>query len=153
MGHHQETNLCNNPRRRGETKEQKDYWKKYDLKLPNLMKNTNIHVRLRHDRQPRLGVGRVTWLSGHLEPANQHAPSKKKGTYQGKVETPTPKFEKSPGRFGPIRLLCKHATNPLKPATSCLCTPYKLGNSLGSAISDPISLRWMRGRSPDSSQW
>ena len=24
--------------------------------------------------------------SGHLEPANQHAPSKKKGTYQGKAE-------------------------------------------------------------------
>ena len=60
MGHHQETNLCNNPRRRGETKEQKDHWKKYDLKLPNLMKNTNIHVRLCHDRQPRLGVVRVT---------------------------------------------------------------------------------------------
>ena len=51
------------------------------------MKNTNIHVRLRHDRQPRLGVGRVTW-TGHLEPANQHAPSEKKGTYQGKVEKP-----------------------------------------------------------------
>ena len=26
--------------------------------------------------------------SGNLEPANQHAPSKKKGTYQGKAEKP-----------------------------------------------------------------
>ena len=26
--------------------------------------------------------------SGKLEPANQHAPSKKKGTYQGKAEKP-----------------------------------------------------------------
>ena len=26
--------------------------------------------------------------SGNLEPANQHAPSKKKGTYQGKAENP-----------------------------------------------------------------
>ena len=91
--------------------------------------------------------------SGNLEPANQHAPSKKKGTYQGKAESPrTPKFEKSPGRFGPIRLLCKHVTNLFKPATNCLGTPYKLGNSLGSALSDPVPLRWMRGGSPDSSQ-
>ena len=27
--------------------------------------------------------------SGNLEPANQHEPSKKKGTYQGKAEKPT----------------------------------------------------------------
>ena len=26
--------------------------------------------------------------SGHLEPANQYAPSKKKGIYQGKAEKP-----------------------------------------------------------------
>ena len=26
--------------------------------------------------------------SGNLEPANRHAPSKKKGTYQGKAEKP-----------------------------------------------------------------
>ena len=26
--------------------------------------------------------------SGNLEPANQHVPSKKKGTYQGKAEKP-----------------------------------------------------------------
>ena len=72
---------------------------------------------------------------------------------KGRAEKPAkPKFEKSPGRFGPIRLLCKHVTNPLKPATNCLCTPYKLGNSLGSALSDPVPLRWTRGKSPDLSQ-
>ena len=105
-----------------------------------------------HDRQPRLGVGRVTWLSGHLKPANQHAPSKKKGTYQGKVEKPAKaQVWKKPRRFRPVRLLCKHVTNPLKPATNCLCTPYKLGNSLGSVLSDPVPLRWTRGGSPESS--
>ena len=87
--------------------------------------------------------------SGNLEPANQHAPSNKKGTYQGKLKgLRTPKFEKSPRRFGPIRLLCKHVTNPLKPATNCLCTPYKLG----SALSDLVPLRWTLGGSPDLSQ-
>ena len=91
--------------------------------------------------------------SGNLEPDNQHVPSKKKGTYQDKAEKPgTPKFEKSPRRFGPIRLLCKHVTNPLKPATNCLCTPYKLGNSLGSALSDPALDVRTCGGSPDSSQ-
>ena len=54
---------------------------------------------------------------------------------RGKLKSPqTPKSEKSLQRFGPIRLLCKHVTNLLKPATNCLCTPYKLGNSLGSAL-------------------
>ena len=91
--------------------------------------------------------------SGNLEPANQHAPSKKREPIRGKLKSPrTPKFEKSPWRFGPIRLLCKHVTNPLKPATNCLCTPYKLGNSLSSALSDPVPLRWTRGGSSDSSQ-
>ena len=92
--------------------------------------------------------------SGNLEPANQHAPSKKKGTYQGKAEKPANAqvWKKPVWRFGPIRLLCKHVTNPLKPATNCLCTPYKLGNSLGSALSDPLPLRWTYSRSPDLSQ-
>ena len=79
--------------------------------------------------------------------------AKKREPIRGKLKSPrTPKFEKSPRRFGPIRLLCKHVTNPLKPATNCLCTRYKLGNSLGSAVSDPLPLRWTRGGSPDSSQ-
>ena len=35
--------------------------------------------------------------SGNLEPANQHVPSNKKGTYQGKLKSPrTPKFEEKP---------------------------------------------------------
>ena len=67
--------------------------------------------------------------------------ARKREPIRGKLKSPqTPKFEKSPGRFGPIRLLCKQVTNPLKPATNCLCTPYKLGNSLGSALSDPVPL-------------
>ena len=79
--------------------------------------------------------------------------ARKREPIRGKLKSPQmPKFEKSPGRSGPIRLLCKHVTNPLKPATNCLCTPYKLGNSLGSELSDPIPLRWTRGGSPDSSK-
>ena len=35
-------------------------------------------------------------------------------------------LNKSLRKFGPIKLLCKHVTNPLKPATNCLCSPYKL---------------------------
>ena len=34
-------------------------------------------------------------------------------------------LNKSPRKFVPIKLLCKHVTNPLKPATNCLCSPYK----------------------------
>ena len=90
----------------------------------------------------------VTWS----QPINMHL-ARKREPIRGKLKSPpTPKFEKSRRRFGPIRLLCKHVTNPLNPATNCLCTPYKLGNSLGSALSDPVPLRWTHGGSPDSSQ-
>ena len=90
----------------------------------------------------------VTWS----QPINMRL-ARKREPIRGKLKSPRrPKFEKSPGRFGPIRLLCKHVSNPLKPATNCLCTPYKLGNSLGSALSDPVPLRWTRIRSPDLSQ-
>ena len=65
--------------------------------------------------------------------------ARKREPIRERLKSPrTPKFEKCPRRFGPIRLLCKHVTNPLKPATNCLCTPYKLGNSLGSVRSDPV---------------
>ena len=75
----------------------------------------------------------VTWS----QPINTRL-ARKREPIRGKLKSLwTPKFEKSPRRFGPIRLLCKHVTNLLKPATNCLCTPYKLGNSLGSALSDP----------------
>ena len=40
-------------------------------------------------------------------------------------------LNKSLRKFGPIKLLCKHVTNPLKPATNCLCSPYKLVKQLG----------------------
>ena len=80
----------------------------------------------------------VTWS----QPINMRLARKREPT-RGKLKSlQTPKFEKSLRRFGPIRLLCKHVTNPLKPATNCLCTPYKLGNSLGSGLSDPAPLRW-----------
>ena len=78
----------------------------------------------------------VTWS----QPINMCL-ERKREPIRGKLKSlRTPKFEKSPGRFGPIRLLCKQVTNPLKPATNCLCTPYKSGNSLGSALSDPVPL-------------
>ena len=90
----------------------------------------------------------VTWS----QPINMHL-ARKREPIRGKLKSPRmPKLEKSPWRFGPKRLLCKHVTNPLRPATNCLCTPYKLGNSLGSALSGPVPLRWTRGGSPDSSQ-
>ena len=90
----------------------------------------------------------VTWS----QPINMR-PARKREPIRGKLKNPrTPKFEKSPWRFGPIRLLWKHVTNPLKPATNCLCTPYKLDNSLGSVLSDPVPLRWTPGGSPYSSQ-
>ena len=80
----------------------------------------------------------VTWS----QPINMRLARKREPT-RGKLKSlQTLKFEKSLRRFGPIRLLCKHVTNPLKPATNCLCTPYKLGNSLGSGLSDPAPLRW-----------
>ena len=89
----------------------------------------------------------VTWS----QPINMCL-ARKRESIRGKLKSPlTPKFEKSLQRFGPIRLLCKHATNLLKPATNCLDTPYKLGNNLGSVLSDPVSLYWTRGGSPDSS--
>ena len=34
-------------------------------------------------------------------------------------------LNKSLRKFVPIKLLCKHVTNPPKPATNCLCSPYK----------------------------
>ena len=40
-------------------------------------------------------------------------------------------LNKSPRKFVPIKLLCKHVTNPLKPATNCLCSPYKFMEQLG----------------------
>ena len=89
----------------------------------------------------------VTWS----QPINMRL-ARKREPIRGKLKSPlTPKFEKSLRRFGPIRLLCKHVTNLLKPATNCLYTPYKLGNSLGSVLSDPVSLCWTRRGSPDSS--
>ena len=90
----------------------------------------------------------VTWS----QPINMCL-ARKREPIRGKLKSPPmPKFEKSPQRFGPIKLLCKHVTNLLQPATNCLCTPYKLGNSLGSALSDPVPLRCTCGGSPDSSQ-
>ena len=108
---------------------------------------------------PELGFGfpwnggiprphQVTWS----QPIDMRL-ARKRELIRGKLKSlRTPKFEKSPWRFGPISLLWKHVTSPLKPATNCLCTPYKLGNSLSSVLSDPVPLRWTRGGSPDSSQ-
>ena len=32
-----------------------------------------------------------------------------------------------PAKFVPIKLLCKHVANQLKPATDCVCIAYKFG--------------------------
>ena len=63
----------------------------------------------------------ATWS----QPINM-CPVRKRESIRGKLKSPqTPKFEKSPQKFGPIKLLCKHVTNLLKPATNCLCSLYK----------------------------
>ena len=47
---------------------------------------------------------------------------------QGRAEKPAnAQVWKKPWKFVPIKLLCKHVTNLLKPATDRLCIPYKFG--------------------------
>ena len=54
-------------------------------------------------------------------------------------------LNKIPRKFVPIELPCQHVTNPLKPATNCLCSPYKFMEQLGlGAFSDPAAPRWLR---------
>ena len=63
--------------------------------------------------------------SGNLEPANQYRPSKKqRESWKARRRL---SLNKSLQKFVPIKLLCKHVTNPLKPATNRLCIPYKFG--------------------------
>ena len=63
----------------------------------------------------------ATWS----QPINMR-PVRKREPIRGKLKSPgMPEFEKSPPKFGPIKLLCKHVTNLRKPATNCLCSPYK----------------------------
>ena len=134
-------------------------WKDHSFDYMDLCWQSNVVGLPGLAGGPHLGFGfprnggiprphQVTWS----QPINMCL-ARKREPIRGKLKSPQmPKFEKSPRRFGPKRLLCKHVTNPLKPATNCLCTPYKLGNSLGSALSDLVPLRWTRGGSPDSSQ-
>ena len=61
--------------------------------------------------------------SGNLEPDNQYAPSKKQR--ESWKACGHLRLNKSRWKFVPIKLLCKHVTNQLKPATNHLCIPYK----------------------------
>ena len=80
---------------------------------------------------------------GHLEPAHQQVP-KMEQRESGKARERL-SLNKSPRKFVPIELLCKHVTNPLKPATNCLCSPYKFMQQLGlGAFSDPAPLHWLQ---------
>ena len=157
-------------------------WKDHSFDYMDLCWQSNVVGLPGLAGGPHLGFGfprnggiprphQVTWS----QPINMCL-ARKREPIRGKLKRPrTPKFEKSPRRFGPIRLLypgppalraageikkkkkitlqpCNQSANPLNPATNCLCTPYKLGNSLGSVLSDPVPLRWTCGGSPDSSQ-
>ena len=63
----------------------------------------------------------ATWS----QPINMR-PVSKRESIRGKLKSlRTPRFEKSLRKFGPIKLLCKHVTNLLKPATNWLGSPYK----------------------------
>ena len=69
---------------------------------------------------------------GRLEPANQQVPQREQKEHEGKRKARERlSLNKSPQKFVPIKLLCKHVTNPLKPATNCLCSPYKFMEQLG----------------------
>ena len=58
----------------------------------------------------------ATWS----QPINMH-PVRKRESIRGKLKSPRkPKFEKSLRKFRPIKLLCKHVTNPLKPSYQLL---------------------------------
>ena len=73
----------------------------------------------------------------------------------GKAEKPmnTWDWTKSPRKFVPIKLLCKHVTNPLKPATNCLCSPYKFMEQLGlGAFFWPRTTALVVAKNPGSSQ-
>ena len=63
----------------------------------------------------------ATWS----QPINMRPVGKRESIRRKLKSLQTPKFEKSLQKFGPIKLLCKHVTNLLKPATNCLCSPYK----------------------------
>ena len=61
-------------------------------------------------------------------------------------------LNKSPRKCVPIKLLCKYVTNPLKPATNCLCSPYKFMYQLGLGAFLTLHHCVGCGRSPDLSQ-
>ena len=63
--------------------------------------------------------------SGHLEPANQQAPQREQR--ENRKARKCLSLNKSLRTFVPIELLCKHVTNPLKPAINRVCIPYKFG--------------------------
>ena len=63
----------------------------------------------------------ATWS----QPINMR-PVRKRESIRGKLKSPERlSLKKAPRKFRPIKLLCKHVTNPLKPATNCLGSPYK----------------------------
>ena len=74
------------------------------------------------------------WIPRPHRPGASQSTGARKGT-KGKRKSPrTLSLNKSPPKFVPIELLCKHVTNPLKPATNCLCPPINLCSSWGSRL-------------------
>ena len=79
-------------------------------------------------------AARVNTMTGGLDlsfgfPGNGKIPYPHQVTWSQPINMrPVRKGElKSPPKFVPIKVLCKHVTNPLKPATNRLCMPYKFG--------------------------
>ena len=61
------------------------------------------------------------------QPINRCPKGNKGNMWESRKARERLSLNKSPWNFVPIKLLCRHATNPLKPATNCLCSPYKFG--------------------------
>ena len=60
------------------------------------------------------------------QPINRHPKGNKGNMRENGKARERLSLNKSLRKFVPIKLLCKHVTNLLKPATNCLCSPYKL---------------------------
>ena len=81
-----------------------------------------------HDRRP-VGFpwnGKIPYLhqATWSQPINM-CPVRKRESGESWKARECPSLKKGLWKLGPIKLLCKHVTNPLKPATNCLCPPYK----------------------------
>ena len=58
-------------------------------------------------------------------PINRHSKVNKENMRESGKARECLSLNKSPWNVVPIKFLYKHVTNALKPATNCLCSPYK----------------------------